>query len=132
MTNNDSQLQQSRNYQREILLVDDSQVNLMLTKKLLENLGIEVMTATNGQQAVDCTKDAHFHLIFMDLEMPIMGGIEASIVIREQQRSKAPIVALTSRDLNSVRAQCKEARMSGFLEKPVTAEKLVSLLDKFF
>ncbi len=132
MTNKDSQLQLNRNYQRKILLVDDSQVNLMLTKKLLENLGVDVETATNGQQAVDCTTEGHFHLIFMDLEMPIMGGIEASIVIREQQRSKAPIVALTSRDLNSVRAQCKEARMSGFLEKPVTAEKLVSLLDKFF
>ncbi len=132
MTNKDPQLQLNRNYQRRILLVDDSQVNLMLTKKLLENLGVEVVTANNGQLAVDCSTDTLFHLIFMDLEMPVMGGIEASMKIRELQLSKAPIVALTSRDLNSVRAKCKEAHMSGFLEKPVTAEKLVSLLDKFF
>jgi len=132
MIKENSQLKQSRNYQRTILLVDDSQVNLMLTKKLLQTLGVYVVTAINGQLAVEYTTDNHFHLILMDLEMPIMGGIEASKKIREKQLSKAPIVALTSHSINSVRAKCKEARMSGFLEKPVTAEKLVSLLDKFF
>jgi len=89
MLKDDTELNNNRNYQRKVLLVDDSPVNLMLTKKLLVNLGLTVVTAINGLEAVDYAAQERFHLIFMDLEMPVLGGVDASIKIREQQLSKA-------------------------------------------
>lgn len=120
-------------YKGKVLFVDDTQVNLILGRKLLSNLGLTVITAQNGQEAINCCKDETFQLIFMDLEMPELGGVDATKAIREQKLSFAPIVALTGRDDNkSTRQLCRQAQMNGFLEKPIKKEKLIPILDNVF
>jgi len=121
-----------RNYQQSILLVEDNKVNQMVMKRYLLALGLTVVSAENGKAAIDILeKESGFNLILMDLEMPILGGIAASIEIRDRGLTMVPILAITSHEDPGIKRLCKEARMNGFLIKPVTMEKLVPSLDKF-
>ncbi len=116
-----------------ILLVDDGKMNRMLGEKLLGKLSCEVTTAENGQQAVDILKSmpkAAFHLILMDLEMPELGGLQASTQIREQKLSYAPIIALSAHPAEETQLLCKAAKMNGYIQKPMTLEKLQNILQK--
>jgi CheY-like chemotaxis protein len=119
-------------YKGQVLLVDDAKVNLMLGRKLLQNFGLEVVTADNGQEAIDLCRTHTFQLILMDLEMPKVGGMEAACKIREDKLSFAPIVALTGTENDAIRSQCKDVRMNGFLSKPLTQASLAKILKKIF
>ncbi len=121
---------QSKNYKGRILFVDDSKVNLMLGNKMLDNLGFDVSLAENGKQAIDLCKINKFQLVFMDLEMPEVGGLAAATIIREEKLSYAPIYALTGTASEEIRLLCRAAHMNGFVEKPLKQEKLVKILDK--
>ena len=120
----------SPTYKGRVLFVDDTRVNLMLGSKMLRNFGLQVQTAENGQQAIDYCKTQTFQLIFMDLEMPDVGGLKAATILREQKLSYAPIVALTSHEGNDTRLLCRAAHMNAYLCKPLKEEKLLPLLDK--
>ena len=116
-----------------ILLVDDGKINRLLGKKILKNLSCEVTEAINGLEAIQILKShplSNFDLILMDLEMPELGGLQASTQIREERLSYAPIVALSAHPLEETRFLCKAAKMNGYIEKPVTVEKLAMVLDK--
>lgn len=130
MTPSSNDLQ--RDYQRKVLLAEDSKVNQLLTKKYLVNLGIDVTIVENGRDAVQEVADKKFHLILMDLEMPIQNGIDATQEIRSKQLSKAPIIALTAHNDTDTRKRCKISKMNGYLIKPINKEKLIFELDKFF
>ena len=130
MTHSSCELE--RNYQRKVLLAEDSRVNQLLTKKYLVNLGIDVTIVENGRDAVNTVTDTSFHLILMDLEMPIQNGIDATLEIRGKQLSKAPIIALTAHNDAETRKRCKLSKMNGYLIKPINKEKLIAELDKFF
>ena len=117
-------------YKGKILFVDDTKVNLMLGSKMLRNLGLEVTTAENGQQAIEYCKENTYQLIFMDLEMPEVGGLVASTILREKKLSFAPIVALTAHEGEDIRQLCRSAHMNGHLLKPLNEDKLIRLLDK--
>ncbi len=120
MTESQNNLQ--RNYQRKVLLAEDSRVNQLLTKKYLVNLGIDVTIVENGRDAVNKISDEKFHLVLMDLEMPIQNGIDATIEIREKQLSKAPIIALTAHNDAATRKRCKASKMNGYLIKPINQQ----------
>jgi len=120
-----------RNYKSKVLLVEDNRVNQLVTKKHLLQLGLEVTIAENGQIAIDIISQQQFELILMDLEMPIIGGIAAATEMRKRRLTRVPIIALTAHDDPGVRRLCKEARMNDYMIKPVTVDKLVSVLDKF-
>lgn len=121
-----------KTYQGNVLFVDDTQVNMMLGSKILRQFGLEVETAKNGQEAIEYCKNKTFQLIFMDLEMPELGGLEAAKVIRAQKLSYAPIFALTGNDGEATRIQCRAAQMNGFISKPIKKEKLEKVLAKVF
>jgi len=123
---------QTRNYQRKVLLVEDSLVNQMLIERFLTKLGLEVVIAENGQKAVEIVQTSKFHLIFMDLEMPVLDGISATKEIREKKLSMSPIIALTAHDNLETRKRCNENKMNGYMIKPVTHNNLIEILDKFF
>ena len=117
-------------YKGNVLFVDDAKVNLMLGSKMLSDLGLDVMTAENGQKAMDLCKNNTYQLIFMDLEMPEVGGLAAATLLRENRLSFAPIVALTGHDGDDIRLLCRAAHMNGYLKKPLKKDKLIKILDK--
>ena len=115
-----------------ILVAEDSAVNRRMTTKLLESAGHRVWTATNGKEAVRHFEIEGFDLIFMDVEMPDMDGLEATRAIRasEAPNLRVPIYALTAHALPEDRDKCFAAGMDGFLTKPIAANELLELVSK--
>ncbi|HEY6987548.1 MAG TPA: response regulator, partial [Bryobacteraceae bacterium] len=115
-----------------ILVAEDSAVNRRMTTKLLESAGHRVWTATNGKEAVRHFEIEGFDLIFMDVQMPDMDGLEATRAIRasEAPNLRVPIYALTAHALPEDRDACFAAGMDGFLTKPIAANELLELVSK--
>jgi signal transduction histidine kinase/ActR/RegA family two-component response regulator len=116
-----------------ILVVDDSDINRIIAQYMLEGFGLTVVTAENGQQALEKFQKHTFDMILMDCEMPIMDGYEASRTIRDMQLGEArpPIVALTANAYQENRKKCEQAGMDDFLSKPIMEEALLDILKKW-
>ncbi|MGE5385141.1 MAG: response regulator [Betaproteobacteria bacterium] len=124
----------------EILLVEDNPVNQELAVKLLERRGHQVTIANNGAEAVDWFEKRNFNAIFMDLQMPVMGGIEAAEAIRarEMRRSwvmtdgfaSAYIIAMTANAMEGDRDRCLKAGMNDFISKPLRPADLDAALAR--
>lgn len=107
-----------------ILVVDDGEANSTLISVILRRAGIEVLTAGNGQVAVDLASKRRFDLILMDMQMPVMDGYTAT----RQLRAKGydlPIIALTANAMRGDEAKCLAAGCSGYLTKPIEAHQLL-------
>ncbi len=105
-----------------ILVVEDNAVNQQVARRLLEKQGHSVRVATNGYEALAAFDEERFDLILMDVQMPGMGGYEATAEIRKREQSGAtrtPIVALTAHAMKGTREQCLEAGMDGYVSKPI-------------
>ncbi len=112
---------------RKILVVEDNAVNQKLAIHLLEKMGHQVELAANGAQACQMIRDAKYDLVLMDLQMPVMGGLEAATKIREIEQAKGqrtPILAMTAHAAVQNEQRCLEAGMDGYLTKPVRRELL--------
>ena len=114
-----------------VLLVEDNKVNQQVASKLLDKLGCEVMVADNGELAVDALRRVTVNMIFMDCQMPVMDGLEATKAIRDLQLTEAPIVALTANAMRGDRERCLDAGMDDYLSKPVHLEQLEGMLRKW-
>jgi CheY-like chemotaxis protein len=118
-----------------ILLAEDNAVNRRIAMLMLADLGAKLETALNGREAVTLVADAPYDLILMDLQMPEMGGIEATRAIRRIEsatsRIRAPICALTAGVLNNERDQCLEAGMDDFLAKPIMKAQLLEVCRRW-
>ncbi len=115
-----------------ILLAEDNPVNRQLAIALLNRKGHTVTVAENGQEAVDLVARKHFDLVLMDVQMPVMGGFEATRIIRERERAsggRIPIVALTARAMSGDRELCLAAGMDQYLSKPLRAADLYATVD---
>jgi CheY-like chemotaxis protein len=114
--------------QKHVLLVEDNIVNQKSTQRTLERLGVTVTTANDGIEAVDLSSKIIFDLILMDLNMPRMGGIDATKRIRSftTPNGRVPIVAVTAQALDQ--PQCMAAGMDGFMIKPLTMVALRELI----
>lgn len=113
-----------------ILVVDDDELNRRLMRVLLTNEGHRVEVAANGLEALEAVKQKKFDIVFMDLQMPVMGGIEASRQIRawEKEDSHIFIVALTASYLPEKGQLMFEAGMDNFISKPFQVEQIQKLL----
>jgi two-component system, sensor histidine kinase and response regulator len=114
-----------------ILLAEDNAVNQMVAVSLLRKRGHRVTVAENGRRALDALAREPFDLILMDLQMPEMDGIEATLAIREQERlsgGHTPIIAVTAHALKGDDEKCFAAGMDGYLTKPLKASDLVRAL----
>jgi two-component system sensor histidine kinase/response regulator len=117
-----------------ILLAEDNPVNQRLATRLLEKRGHSVVVAANGRQALTAFEKERFDLVFMDVQMPVMDGLEATVAIRVKERtsgSRTPIVALTAHAMKGDREKCLEAGMDGYLTKPIRPQELDELLQSY-
>jgi len=116
-----------------VLLAEDNQVNQRLGIRLLENRGHQVTLASNGREAVEALKEASYDLVLMDVQMPEMDGIEATLAIRAYETrigGRQHIVALTAHAMKGDEKRCYEAGMDGYLSKPIRPAELDELLAK--
>jgi CheY-like chemotaxis protein len=120
----------SPEYLLSLLVVEDNVVNQMVIKKTLQRLGYEVMVANDGQQGVDMFLEHDFSCVFMDVQMPVMDGIEATKILRLNHGSKVPIIALTANAQETIKETCMKAGMDVFLTKPINREELAETLNE--
>ncbi len=114
-----------------VLIVDDSKPNQQLMKAYMQMFGCAVDFADNGQQAVDKARSNTYDIILMDLQMPVMGGEEATRIIRKEISTTVPIVALTAAALKEDQERCLNAGMNDFLSKPIDIKTLKHKLLSF-
>ncbi|WP_374486690.1 response regulator [Zoogloea sp.] len=110
-----------------VLVVEDSRINQEVAQSLLESVGLKVELAENGAQAVDKAAAADFDLILMDMQMPVMDGVEATEAIRARGLMM-PIVAMTANAFGEDRERCLQAGMNDHLSKPVDPALLYAKL----
>lgn len=114
---------------RQALVVDDEPINLEIISEYLDDIGIDVTTAKNGEEAVALCMKKPFDVVLMDIQMPIMNGIDASRLIRRMEGTKnLPIIALTANAFPEDEQKCYEAGMSDFISKPFEPRILLDTL----
>ena len=122
---------------KRVLLAEDHEINAEIAMDFLEMTGVEVDWAHDGQEAVEmlaASPDGHYSLIFMDIQMPNMNGLEAARAIRALDRSYAkeiPIVAMTANAFAEDVINCKEAGMNEHMTKPIDVEVLARMLQTY-
>jgi PAS domain S-box-containing protein len=116
-----------------ILLVEDNAVNRRVALGLLTRRGHHVTVAVNGRDALTRLEDESFDLVLMDLQMPVMGGIEATVAIRVKERETGGhvrVVAMTAHALTTDRERCLAAGMDGYLSKPIDPRALFAMVEQ--
>ncbi|BCE01657.1 ATP-binding protein [Marinicellulosiphila megalodicopiae] len=122
-------------YSAKVLVVEDNFTNQMVAQCMLEEFGIVPDIAENGQEALDAMSEVQYDIVFMDCQMPVMDGYQASRTIRNPE-SKAYnkdiiIVAMTANTMEGDRERCLDAGMNDFIPKPVVKEHLKGVLNKW-
>jgi CheY-like chemotaxis protein/HPt (histidine-containing phosphotransfer) domain-containing protein len=115
---------------KRVLVAEDHFVNQQLFRTILEKMGLNVIVANNGREAVERVKNEAIDLVFMDVHMPEMNGYEASQHIRKLD-GDLPIIAVTANATPEERGRCTDAGMNDYLSKPFKNKDLVPLVDQY-
>ena len=116
-----------------VLLAEDNVVNQMLAVRILEKRGHSVMVAENGEETLGKFETSLVDLVVMDVQMPVMGGCEATVKIREMERETGlhvPVVAMTAHAMKADRERCLEAGMDDHLTKPIQPKEFVRTIER--
>ncbi len=116
-----------------ILLAEDNPINQTVAIRLLEKSGHRVVPVTDGLQALQMLEKESFDVVLMDVQMPNMDGIEATLAIRARERywgRRVPIIAMTAHAMKGDAERCRNAGMDGYISKPVHAEELARLVQE--
>lgn len=117
---------------KKILVVEDDEVNLMIAEHILGKEGYNVQTVNNGEEAIEVVQNHIFDLILMDIEMPIMDGLEATPILRTMQNGKTiPIIALTAHSIPEKLLEFEMAGMNDYIIKPFDGKKFKIITDKY-
>jgi CheY-like chemotaxis protein len=112
-----------------ILLAEDNPVNREVALALLDDMGLQVDTAVNGLQAVERAQTTRYDLVLMDMQMPLMDGLQATRALRALPGwADVPILALTANAFDEDRRACTEAGMTDFISKPFDPERLYAVM----
>ena len=115
-----------------ILLAEDHESNVMAIEDFLKASGYEVFSVQNGREVLSKIEEADPDLILMDIQMPDMDGLEATVLLRADPRYVSiPIIALTALAMTGDRERCLEAGMNAYLSKPFRLTDLLQVIDKF-
>jgi CheY-like chemotaxis protein len=119
----------------KILLAEDNKINQRIMTLTFKQIGVKCDVASNGREAFEMHQKNWYNLILMDMQMPVMDGLEASRLIREFERQTNPakrayIVALTGNDISDKKEECLEAGMDDFMEKPLQEKLLTELISR--
>ena len=121
-------------FNEDILIVEDNQVNQLVAKSMLENFGANIKIANNGEEAITALKEKSYSLVFMDCQMPVMDGYEATQAIRKSEAdtdAHTIIVAMTANAMQEDKNKCIQSGMDDFISKPFTQQELLSTLNKW-
>lgn len=123
----------AENSSLRVLIVEDDVVNQKVAARLLEKLGINADITANGQEAVEKLDLLPYDLVFMDCQMPVLNGYEATAEIRRRQQPKQSvrIIALTADATVQAREQCRQAGMDDLITKPVSLDRLKLMVEKW-
>ncbi len=116
-----------------ILLAEDNPMNQKLAQFMLTKAGYQLEVANNGREVVEkyTAEPEHFDLIFMDVHMPEMDGLEATRVLRNRGYGTIPIVAMTADAMKEDRDKCLEAGMNDYMAKPIKREDVFGMVKKW-
>jgi CheY-like chemotaxis protein len=117
-----------------ILVVEDNIVNQKVARRMLEKLGCRVDVADNGREAIDAILQLTYDLVFMDCQMPVMDGYEATAVVRAHERQHdrhMPIIAMTANALSADCERCLKAGMDGYMTKPIKLTDIIPILQQW-
>jgi CheY-like chemotaxis protein len=120
--------------QIRILIVDDIFSNRLLLSSALDSLNIDSKSVGNGQAAVDVLEEEDFSMVFLDIEMPVMNGLETVRYIRNQMKAPIkfiPVIALTAHNPLEYGSDIEKAGFNEILTKPYSIEKLQNLIHKY-
>ncbi|MGA8075068.1 MAG: response regulator, partial [Candidatus Acidiferrales bacterium] len=126
-------LREARN-RRRVLLAEDNAVNQTLALRLLEKRGYTVAIAGDGRQALEAFEKEDFDLVLMDIQMPVMGGLEATAAIRELERPSGrhtPIIAMTAHALAGDEERYLSAGMDAYIAKPIRTSEMFATIERF-
>ena len=117
---------------RVILIVEDDPKNLKLIRDLLQIRGYTTLEATDGKQGVDMAREKMPDLILMDIQMPVMDGLEATSILKTDPVTKSiPIIALTAFAMQGDREKCMEAGCSDYITKPLDTRAFVTKVKEY-
>ncbi|MGB0882263.1 MAG: ATP-binding protein [Vicingaceae bacterium] len=118
---------------KSVLLVEDNEINQFLAKTILSKWKMNVTVAENGEIAIEKLKANSFDVILMDVQMPVMGGFEATSIIRKKMKLKTPIIALTANAIKGDDNKCIEIGMDDYISKPfdhsILYNKILKLIN---
>lgn len=117
---------------KRILVVEDNDINQLVAKDILEQVGVHVNIANNGEEAIKYVNANKFDMVLMDMQMPIMDGYQATKILRESySSSELPIIAMTANALEGDREKSIECGMNDYISKPIDPEWLFTTLAKW-
>lgn len=119
----------------QALLVEDNMVNKEISEKMLQDLGCKVLWAENGHKAIQMAGENEFDIIFMDIHMPMMGGVQAVEILRKNNKNNVlnyiPVIALTANVMKENIDKYLEAGMNDIIPKPTRKEDFITILNKY-
>mgnify|MGYP000737121575 CR=1 FL=1 len=115
---------------KEVLIAEDNPMNVLVLRKLLEQVGVQADVANNGKEVVEMVEAKHYDLILMDIHMPEMDGFEATREIRSKDL-RVPIVALSANITKKSREDSKASGMQDYITKPFTRYVIFNMLSKY-
>ena len=119
---------------KKVLIVDDIFSNRLLLGSTLESIDIDYEAVENGQMAINYIRTTEVSIILLDIEMPVMNGIETAKFIREEMSSEfnnIPIIALTAHNPDEYKDRIHEAGFNEILSKPYSVEKISAIIEKY-
>ena len=114
-----------------VSLVEDNLLNQKLASFILKKIGCHAEIASNGLEALEMIGKQNYDLILMDIQMPVMDGLQASMAIRKELHLDVPIVALTANTFQEDVENCLNAGMNDHLSKPYKEEQLIQMINKW-
>jgi signal transduction histidine kinase/ligand-binding sensor domain-containing protein/DNA-binding response OmpR family regulator len=120
----------SEKYPLRILIAEDNEVNQLLITRILGKLGYQTDIASTGVEVLQKMENTLYDIILMDVQMPVMDGLEATSLIRKQQKQQPYIVALTANAMQGDKEICLQAGMDDYINKAINLEELKSCLEK--